>query len=152
LDTSQSGAMATTLDIRGMIGRLVVDLLDFNSLKCTGSIGAGLLSDILNARAVAVTALLYVSIPMVSSAVSWIQPKTADLKICNFIGMIQQYTHCMSSYALNMGSQGSCNAQTVSRYWKKKKTRGITNGIAKYRGLLTILVYCPDLVARDVLI
>jgi len=70
LDTFQSGAMATTFDIGGMIGRLVAGLLDFNCLKCTGSIGAGLLSDILNARALAVTALLYVSIPMVSSTVS----------------------------------------------------------------------------------
>ena len=40
-------------------------------LKYTGSIGAGLLSDILTARAVAVTVLLYLSIPMVSSAISF---------------------------------------------------------------------------------
>lgn len=61
----------------------------------TGSIGTGYLSDVLNARAVAVTLLLYLSIPMVCTHIS----DTVNTYTCFFICM-HVHTYACITYRM----------------------------------------------------
>ncbi|XP_065898634.1 uncharacterized protein [Dysidea avara] len=112
LDTFQSGAMAATFDVGGMIG----------------SIGAGLLSDILNARAVAVTVLLYLSIPMIFTLRklgSANLPLAIILVFLTGVTVVGPHSVITSAVSADLGTHKSLKGNTKA----KSTVTGLINGI-----------------------
>lgn len=66
LGSKKSDFLSTFFDVGGIVGRFLCKIIIIFKIFILGGIAAGVISDLLNARAISCTLMLYISVPAVS--------------------------------------------------------------------------------------